>query len=76
MSNKSVLVPWQKISVNALRALIDEFILREGTDYGEREFWLHEKHEAIMERLVSGEAIVVFDTELQSTSIILKQMFV
>ena len=35
-----VVVPLDKISDEALHGLINEFILREGTDYGAREFTL------------------------------------
>ena len=77
MKNKSnsdfVIVPLGKISEVALSGLIDEFILREGTDYGLKEFSLEEKHVQIKKQLQSGNSVIVFDSEEQSASIIRKE---
>ncbi|TIE66479.1 YheU family protein, partial [Legionella pneumophila] len=32
-----MLIPWQELSPEALENLIESFVLREGTDYGEHE---------------------------------------
>ena len=68
-----VVVPLDKISAEALHGLIDEFILREGTDYGAREFLLEEKHTQIKKQLASGHVLIVFDTAEQTASIIRKE---
>ncbi|MYE98920.1 MAG: YheU family protein, partial [Gammaproteobacteria bacterium] len=31
-------VPWQKLSDEALAAVIEEFVTREGTEYGARDY--------------------------------------
>lgn len=38
-----MIIPWQEISADALSNLIREFVLREGTDYGESEVSLEQK---------------------------------
>jgi uncharacterized protein len=38
-----VLVPHTELSAEALRGVVESFVLREGTDYGEREFSLEQK---------------------------------
>jgi uncharacterized protein len=68
-----VIVPLDKISEEALSGLIDEFILREGTDYGRTEYSLEDKHAQIKKQLVSGKTLVVFDPEEQSASLIRKE---
>lgn len=68
-----VVVPIEKISEEALYGLIDEFILREGTDYGQNEFTLEEKHAQIKKQLLSGKIIIVFDSVEESASIIKKE---
>ena len=77
MKNKSnsdfVIVPLDKISEEALSGLVEEFILREGTDYGLNEFSLEEKHEQIKKQLQLGNSVIVFDSEEQSASIIRKE---
>jgi uncharacterized protein len=65
-----VIVPVNKISEEALVELINEFILREGTDYGAHEYSLAEKHQQITQQLQSGHVIIVFDLNEQSTSIV------
>ena len=32
-----VIIPWQELEVATLENLIETFVLREGTDYGEQE---------------------------------------
>lgn len=38
-----MIVPWQQIAPDTLDSLIREFVLREGTDYGEVEISLQDK---------------------------------
>ena len=38
-----MIIPYKQISPDALQGLIEEFITREGTDYGEMEFSLAQK---------------------------------
>ncbi len=69
----SVMVPLDKLSEDALTGLINEFILREGTDYGQREYSLDEKHAQIHKQLASGQIVIVFDPNEESVSIIRKE---
>ncbi|WP_038175146.1 MULTISPECIES: YheU family protein [Vibrio] len=61
-----MIVPWQQIDPQTLDNLIREFILREGTDYGDVEISLQDKIDQIKTQLESGEAVVVF-SELHET---------
>ncbi|WP_100753791.1 YheU family protein [Vibrio salilacus] len=61
-----MIVPWQQIDPQTLDNLIREFILREGTDYGDMEISLQDKIEQIKTQLESGEAVVVY-SELHET---------
>ena len=72
-SPEFVVVPIEKISEQTLTGLIEEFILREGTDYGVREFTLLEKHEQIKKQLAMGTCLIVFDINEQTASIIRKE---
>ncbi len=42
-SAEPVEIPYAALSSEALRGVIEAFVLREGTDYGEREFTLAQK---------------------------------
>lgn len=67
-----VIIPYSSLSEDALNNLINEFILREGTDYGVREFTLEEKHLQILKQLQKGEIQIVFDVDENSASLIKK----
>jgi uncharacterized protein YheU (UPF0270 family) len=68
----------EQLSPGALRGLIEEFVTREGTDYGaggatagdEPEWSLEEKVTQVYRQLSSGEARIVFDLESESASIV------
>ena len=38
-----IVIPHGELSAEALRGVLESFVLREGTDYGEREFSLEQK---------------------------------
>lgn len=69
MNPAFVVVPLEKLSDQALVGLIDEFILREGTDYGKNEYTLEQKHEQIKKQLESKQILVVFDLNEETCSI-------
>ena len=60
----------QQLSDTALEGVIDEFISREGTDYGHKDYSLEEKRRAVLAQLESGTAVICFDPDSESTSII------
>ncbi|MCB0376949.1 MAG: YheU family protein [Bdellovibrionales bacterium] len=68
-----VVVPTNQLSEPALEGLIEEFILREGTDYGIREFSLEEKKQHIRKQLHSGWVQVVYDLKSETASLIKKE---
>ena len=63
-------IPMAQLAPDTLRALVETFVLREGTDYGSREFSLDEKVVHVMAQLERGEAHIVFDPETQSVDIV------
>lgn len=63
-------IPYQKLEPEILRAVIAEFVTREGTDYGDRVFSLDEKVAAVRRQLEDGSARIVFDTESESCNVV------
>ena len=59
-------IPFQDLAVETLTAIIEEFISREGTDYGVHETSLEKKVQQVMNQLHRGEIVVTFDQESQS----------
>jgi len=63
-------VPYAELSADALRGVVESFVLREGTDYGSREYSLEQKVGHVMRQLHRGEARIVFDPDTESVQII------
>ncbi len=63
-------VPCESLSPEALEGLVDEFITREGTDYGEREQSLDEKRASVMRQLARNEVAIIFEFESESTTLV------
>ena len=59
-------IPWQKIQADTLTSLIDEFVTRDGTDYGSREASHETKIEQVRDLLKTGKIKIVFDPETES----------
>jgi uncharacterized protein len=67
-----MIIPYKQLSPEALQGLIEEFITREGTDYGEIEFSLSQKVKQVELQLARGEVVIVFDVATESVSILTK----
>lgn len=65
-----VVVPARELSAAALRGVVEAFVLREATDYGEREFTFEEKMAQVMRQLENAEAQVVFDPKTGTVGIV------
>jgi uncharacterized protein len=62
-------IPYEKLSPETLTAVIEEFVTREGTDYGDREWNLQQKIEQVRLLLKSGRAKIMFDDETETCNI-------
>jgi hypothetical protein len=69
-SEEPVEVPYSSLKPDTLRALIEEFVTRQGTDYGLRERNLDEKVADVMRQLERKEAKIVFDGKSQTANIV------
>ncbi len=69
--SKAITVPYTSLQPATLRTLIEEFVTRDTTDYGERERTLEEKVEDVMRQLQRREAQVVFDPESGTANVVL-----
>ena len=65
-----VVVPHAELSPEALRGVVESFVLREGTDYGERDVAFDVKVAQVIRQLERGEARIMFDPETQSVAIV------
>ena len=62
-------VPYSELSADALRGVVEAFVLREGTDYGERGVSHEAKVAQVIRLLERGEARIQFDPVSESVGI-------
>lgn len=65
------IIPIERLSPDALKGIIDEFISREGTDYGAIEAPRDAKFRQVKSKLETRGAVLVFDDETETTNIFL-----
>jgi uncharacterized protein len=58
-----------ELAPETLQALVESFVLREGTDYGMQEVTLASKVAQVLRQLQRGEARIVFDPATESVDI-------
>jgi len=66
----AVKIPHTQLSNHALNAVVEEFVTRDGTDYGEHETPLETKVAQVLNQLTSGKAVIVFDPETETCNIL------
>ncbi|MEQ8954302.1 MAG: YheU family protein [Gammaproteobacteria bacterium] len=59
-------IPFDALSSEALRAIIEEFVTREGTEYGSTDVDLETKVRQVQAQLRRGELGLSYDEETQS----------
>ena len=65
-------IPYQRLAPDTLRRVIQEFIMREGTDYSHEDITIEHKISQVMRQLQSGDAVLVFDLEAESFNIVIR----
>ncbi|CAQ82402.1 MULTISPECIES: YheU family protein [Photorhabdus] len=70
-----MIIPWQQLAPETLLNLIESFVLREGTDYGEHEKSLEQKVADIRRQLEQGDVMLVWSELHESINIMPKGMF-
>jgi uncharacterized protein YheU (UPF0270 family) len=63
-------VPHTDLSPDALRGVVEVFVLREGTDYGEYDVPFETKVQQVLRQLERGEAKIRFDPVTESVDIL------
>ena len=65
-------VPHAQLAPEVLRRLIEEFVTRDGTDYGAIERTLDQKVAAVMKQLANGEAAIVVDPGSETIDVVVR----
>jgi uncharacterized protein YheU (UPF0270 family) len=67
-----IVVPHTELSADALEGVIQSFVLREGTDYGERDVPFETKVLQVRRQLERREAEIIFDQNTESITIVVR----
>lgn len=68
-----MIIPFQNLSPEALLGVIEEFVTRDGTDYGLIEATLDQKINDVMRQVKTGDAVIVYDEATQTANIVRKE---
>lgn len=63
-------IPYEQLSQEALKAILEEYASREGTDYGEISYSLEQKVAMLRRQLERGEVSISFDISTATCSLI------
>lgn len=69
-------IPWQELEAETLTKLIEQFVLMEGTEYGEFDVSLATKVDQVRRQLKAGDAIIVWSELHESVHIVPKSGYV
>ncbi len=70
-----MLIPWRDLAADTLDALIESFVLREGSDYGDAEVPLAVKVAQVRELIKRGEVLIVYSELHESVDLLSKQQW-
>ena len=72
IKKKLMIIPYDKLSTEALEALIEEFVTRDGTDTGYEKKSFENDVAMVKRQLKRGDAVIVYDQNTQTSNIVLK----
>lgn len=70
-----MIIPADQIQTDTLNNILEEFINREGTDYGDVEYDLTSKVNQLRPKVLRGDILIVFDEKLESVTLMTKQQY-
>lgn len=67
-----MIIPYTALSEEALQALLEDFVTRDGTDYGWQEMSMQEKATHLLELLRKGELLISYDEDTESCGLVMR----
>ena len=65
-----MIIPFTELGEDTLNNLIEQFVLQEGTEYGDHDISLDEKVIQVKQQLKSGDAVIVYSELHESVNIV------
>ncbi len=70
-----LLIPYEQLAADTLDALIEAFVLREGTEYGEQDVSLSDKVAQVKSQLHANQLVILYSELHESVDIITTQQW-
>lgn len=70
-----MLIPWQQLNSDTLQRLIESYVLREGTDYGDEEVSLTDKAQAVLQQIQQGQVLILYSELHESVDLLTRQQY-
>jgi uncharacterized protein YheU (UPF0270 family) len=68
-----MIIPFNELSETALQALIEDFVTRDGTDYGQNELSMQEKVAQLLAALKTGELLISYNEDTESCGLVTRE---
>ncbi len=65
-----IIIPYQELSAEVLRGVIEAFVLEEGTDYGHSDYSLEDKVKQVRQQLEQGRVWIAYDPVEETCTIL------
>lgn len=65
-----MLIPYQQLAPTTLEALIEAFVLREGTDYGDAELSLADKVALVLRQIQQGDVVICYSEQEETVDLL------
>lgn len=73
IEDTQLIIPPEHLTEEVIRGIIEAYIAREGTDYGEKELSLAEKVTRLLPQVLVGDIVITYDEESGSVNLLPKQ---
>ncbi|MBB3168750.1 YheU family protein [Simiduia aestuariiviva] len=70
-----IVIPPEQLPPETLQALIEEFVTRDGTDYGEQEVDLATKVTQLREQLRRKQVLIVYDLGAEQANLMTRETY-
>lgn len=71
-----MIIPLEQLSTETLNAIIENFVLREGTEYGSEDVSLDDKITQVHQQLKQGSALLVYSELHETVNILPADQFI
>lgn len=68
-----MIIPYNELSEDALQALIEDFVTRDGTDYGQDEMSMQDKAAHLLALLKTGEVLISYNEDTETCGLVSKE---